>query len=226
VLSGDELGVLTASFNAALDELRDSRARVVSAADAARRQVERDLHDGAQQQLVLMRLRLGALQRHAAGGDDVGPLVAELRADLERALAQLRDLAHGLYPVELESGGLRGALEESARRSPIPVFVDGDSAGRYAPHVEAAIYFCCLEALQNAAKYAGDGARATVTLDAHNGTLAFEVRDDGRGFDPAATPPSAGLQNMRDRVGALGGALDVVSAPGAGTRVAGRLPVR
>lgn len=240
----DELGVLTHRFNHMLeglrereqlrdltreqaDELRESRIRIVTAADAERRRLERDLHDGAQQHLVLLNLKLGMAERllstdpaKAAG------MHQELRADVERALTELRNLAHGIYPASLENDGLPAALREALERSAIPATLDLDGAGRYGPELEAAVYFCCLEALQNAAKHAGDGAHATIRLAEGDGTLAFNVTDDGAGFEPSAVTASAGLQNMKDRIGAVGGAVAITSARGKGTKVTGTIPVR
>jgi signal transduction histidine kinase len=224
--SADELGQLAMSFNEMLadlrrstEELRASRERIVAASDASRRKVERDLHDGAQQQLVLARLKLARLARDPSRQE----LVGELERDLDRALGELRDLAHGLYPQVLESDGLPGALGEAARNAAIPTTFDCDGAGRYRPQLEAAVYFCCLEALQNAAKHAGEGARATVKLVERDRRLEFEVSDDGVGFEQA--PPGHGLQNIADRIGALGGKLRIASTPGHGTTIAGLVPV-
>jgi signal transduction histidine kinase len=135
----------------------------------------------------------------------------------------LRDLAHGIYPPALESDGLRGALNEAARRAAAPVAVASEHVGRYRPELEAAVYFCCLEALQNAAKHAGERAQVRVWVREEGGELRFEVADDGAGFDAVAAAASYGLQNMRDRIGALGGELRVESSPRAGTVVAGRI---
>ena len=163
VTAVDELGSLAVSFNEMVDRLRDhteqlreSRARIVAAADAARRRVERDLHDGAQQQLVMLQLRLGLLERSANTDPEMTKQVAELRACLAQALAELRDLAHGIYPAVLENEGLPGALGEMAQRAVLPTQLSCDGTGRHPREVEAAVYFCCLEALQNAAKHAGD----------------------------------------------------------------------
>ena len=230
---GDELDEIVHDFNemterlAAHDaELRASRARIVTASDESRRRVERDLHDGAQQYLVLMELKLGLLTRKLADDPEASAMMAELRSDLSHALAELRDLAHGLYPAVLETDGLAAALQAAGERSPLPVSVEADGVGRAAPEVEAAIYFCCLEAMQNAAKHAGDGASLTVTLGRDNGRLTFAVSDDGAGYDTEALGTSHGLQNMRDRIGALGGTLTVWSVPGGGTTVSGSVPVR
>lgn len=231
VVTDDELGTLAHSFNTMLADLRRqandlvaSRERIVAAGDAERRRVERDLHDGAQQQLVLLSLKLAMAERQI----DADPAAAkalhgELRADLQQALAELRDLAHGIYPAVLENEGVPAALREATQRSAIPVTIKTDSATRYRPELEAAVYFCCLEALQNAAKHAGDGATATVELIDTAGALSFAIHDTGSGFDPADNHASAGLQNMKDRIGALGGELRIDSAPGAGTKVSGTI---
>jgi signal transduction histidine kinase len=236
LISTDELGTLAHSFNemqaglrqreSLRSELEASRARIVAAADAERRRMERDLHDGAQQHLVLLQLKLGQLARLI----DTDPtaaaaLVAELHDDLGRAQYELRDLAHGIYPQALERDGLRAALDEAIERGPLPTSLDCDGIGRYRSEVEAAVYFCCLEALQNAAKHAGDGARAIVRLGENDGTLRFEIADDGLGFETTAAKLGAGVQNMSDRIGALGGTLDLRSEPGAGTTIAGEVPV-
>jgi signal transduction histidine kinase len=233
VTATDELGALMQSFNEMVEalrgnekELRASRARVVAAADEERRRVERDLHDGAQQQLVLLGLKLGATQRLIERDPAAGlAMFDELRGDLSTALAELRDLAHGLYPAVLENEGLAAALAQAVARSAIPASLDCDGAGRYPPVLEAAVYFCCLEALQNAAKHAGEGAHADVRLAERDGALAFEVADDGRGFDTTGMDASAGLQNMTDRIGALGGNLQIQSAPGKGTTLTGTIPL-
>jgi signal transduction histidine kinase len=222
VTSTDELGQLATSFNHMVDELQASRARVVAAGDTARRQVERDLHDGAQQRLVLIRLKLNLLKRDPTRLD----LIDELTSELDQALAELRDLARGLYPARLESDGLPGALADVAERAPIPTAIESNGTGRMPPQVEAAVYFCCLEALQNAAKHAGPSATARISVTTTGSTLSFEIADDGAGFDPAtARAGGSGLQNMSDRVGALGGNVRVDSAPGGGTKVVGTIPI-
>ena len=232
ITSSDELAVLGRAINEMTDrlaahdaEMRASRARIVAASDEARRNVERDLHDGAQQYLVLLELKLGLLTKVVADDPEASTMTAEVRADLARALEELRDLAHGIYPAVLETDGLPGALQAAAERSSLAVIVDSDGVGRQTQELEAAVYFCCLEALQNATKHAGDGAAATVRLSQSDGHLRFEVADDGVGYDAGSIGPSAGLQNMADRVGALGGELHIESQPGAGTTVRGSVPI-
>jgi signal transduction histidine kinase len=152
--------------------------------------------------------------------------VSEIRDDLAHALGELRDLAHGIYPSVLASEGLAAALEDAVTRSTIPATCEATAGGRYASELETAIYFCCLEALQNAAKYAGPEAKAVVRLAEADGQLLFEVTDDGAGYDPATVTAGVGLQTMADRIGALGGSLEVTSTTGAGTTVAARIPTR
>lgn len=206
------------------EELRASRARVVTAADVERRRMERDLHDGAQQQLVLLGLKLAMAERliekDAAAAKAMHD---ELRVDLHKALSELRDLAHGIYPAVLENEGLPGALREAVERAAIPAELDCDGAGRYPPELEAAVYFCCLEALQNAAKHAGAGAQVRIDLVERARSLVFEVTDDGQGYDTTVPRASVGVQNMTDRIGALGGELTIRSAPGSGTTISGSI---
>jgi signal transduction histidine kinase len=224
ITATDELGELGRGLNAMLDELRDARVALVRATDAARRRVERDLHDGAQQQLVLLALKLTRARR-LLGRDPAAAALDELTEDLDRALAQLRELARGIYPATLENEGLQAALREAVNRAPIPATFAYDEGGRYAREIEVAMYFCCLEALQNAAKHAGEGVRATVTLARADGELRLEVADDGAGYDPAQVTGGTGLRGLRDRLGALGGSLRIDSSPGRGTRVAARVPI-
>jgi signal transduction histidine kinase len=194
---------------------------------AERRRIERDLHDGAQQRLMAIRLELGVLAERL---DEPGEVALHdeldrLRGELEAALDELRELAHGLYPPLLASDGLYTALSAAARRSRAPVHIDGDGVGRLPPAVESAAYFCCIEALQNVAKHAGAGARASVRLQVANGALEFRVSDDGAGFDRGAVTDGQGLLNLRERLGALGGDAEITSAPGRGTTVLGQVPL-
>jgi signal transduction histidine kinase len=206
-------------------ELRASRQRIVAAQDAAARRLERDIHDGAQQHLVAIAVTAKLIQQIAAADPErAAELLAKLAADADDALQNLRDLARGIYPPLLSDKGLAAALGAHLAKSGLPVALEVGSIGRYASGTEAAAYFCCLEALQNVSKYA-HATRTTLTLGDEGGQLVFTVRDDGRGFDPVAVPPGEGLRNMEDRLSALGGSLEVRSAPGRGTSVTGRLPI-
>jgi len=208
------------------DDLRQSRARVVAAADAERRRIERDLHDGVQQRLVALGLK-ARLAHELVRGDPTAAadVLAELGSDVERAVDELRTLAHGIYPPLLAQRGLGAALADAGRHAGLPVQVAVETAGRYPPDVESAVYFCCREALQNAAKHCGAGAQVSLAVREVQGALVFEVADDGAGFDPRGARNGAGLTNMVDRVGAIGGRLRVESRPGEGTRVLGTIPI-
>jgi len=208
-----------------ISELRESRQRLVTAGDEARRRLERNLHDGAQQDLVALAIKL-KIAGGVLGDDDAEAreLLEELQADTAAALQNLRDLARGIYPPLLADLGLVAALNAQAGKSPAPVTVQAAGIGRFPQDTEAAVYFCCLEALQNTAKYARATA-ARISLSAADGALTFAVSDDGAGYDSARTPMGSGLRNMADRLTALGGRLEVRSAPGAGTTVTGQLPV-
>jgi signal transduction histidine kinase len=211
--------------NAALvGDLRASRQRLVTAQDEARRRLERNIHDGAQQDLVALRIKL----RLAGMTVDDDPaeakeMLGELQADAAGALENLRDLARGIYPPLLADLGLVAALNAQAAKSPLPVTVDADGIGRFGQDTEAAVYFCCLEALQNIAKYA-HATQARIRLQARNGALRFTVSDDGTGYDARHTPLGSGQRNMADRLAALGGRLEVRSAPGHGTTITAQLP--
>jgi signal transduction histidine kinase len=207
------------------EQLRASRARIVAAADQSRRRIERDLHDGAQQRLVALAVKLG-LARQLLDKDpaQVGKLLEDLRGETQSTLTELRELAHGIYPPLLMDRGLKEALTAAANRSMLPTEVSAD-VGRYPPEVEAAVYFCCLEAVQNAGKHAGEGSTITVTITEEDGDLRFEVADNGAGFDTSTDAIHGhGFVNMADRLGAIGGVLDVESKPREGTRVRGRIP--
>jgi signal transduction histidine kinase len=208
-----------------IEELRSSRRRLVTAQDDERRKIERNLHDGAQQQLVALAVQL-KLARTMVDRDPAkaGQLLDTLQRSATNALEDLRDLARGIYPPLLADKGLAVALEAQARKALVPVTIDADGVGRFPADVESAVYFSCLEALQNVAKYA-DAATARITLSDGSGELRFEIRDDGRGFDAMAMSFGTGLQGIADRLAALGGELVVTSAPGDGTAVAGRLPI-
>jgi signal transduction histidine kinase len=209
---------------ALLSDLRASRQRLVAAQDEERRRLERNLHDGAQQQLVALSVK----QRLVGGLVHRDPeravsMIAELQEDTASALDTLRDLARGIYPQVLADRGLPAALEAQIRKTPVPVELRPDSIGRHAQEIEAAVYFCCLEALQNVSKYA-NASRAVVRLQEDGPWLTFGVEDDGAGFDSARIKLGTGLQGMSDRLEALGGGLEIRSQPGGGTTIAGRVP--
>ncbi|HEX9313677.1 MAG TPA: histidine kinase [Actinomycetota bacterium] len=207
-----------------IEELRESRRRIVAAQDERARKLERNIHDGAQQQLVALAVKLRLAEQLAERDPaKAKEMLGQLQGEATDALENLRDLARGIYPPLLADAGLAAAVEAQARKSPIPVEFGADGIGRYPQDVEAAVYFCVLEAMQNVAKYS-EANLARISLGQTDGDLIFAVEDDGVGFDPEAARGS-GLPNMRDRLEALGGKVEVQSAAGAGTKVTGRVPV-
>ena len=219
---------LTSELLQRLEELKSSRQRLVSAQDEERRRLERNLHDGAQQQLVALKVHLslaeGIANRLGEEGQPLVDLLGQVKGQAGEALEELRDLARGIYPPLLAAEGLPSALASQARKSSLAVDIHAGDVGRYSQDVEAAIYFCTLEALQNASKYAGD-CHVDIELHADDGVLEFVVRDDGSGYDQSLVTPGAGLTNMADRIEALDGTFEIRSAPGSGTEVRGRMPV-
>ena len=215
---------LLAVENGALEgELRASRARIVEAGHAERRRIERDLHDGAQQRLVALRMHLALV------GEQLGPpqqqqMIDSLGLEVDEAIQELRDLAHGLYPPLLAQSGVGTALSAVGRRSGMRVRVYEHALSRHPEPVEITVYFCCVECLQNAAKHAGPGASVTVTLTEGDDAIAFCVEDDGVGFDAATVVRGSGLTTLSDRVAAVGGTVQIVSSPGRGTRITGHVP--
>jgi signal transduction histidine kinase len=214
-----------ADVRRANDELQASRARIVETADAERRRIERDLHDGAQQQLIALSIDL-QLARDALHTDVA---VAAARLDhastaAADAIDELTDLAHGIYPPVLRDAGLDAAVRMAARRHPSSVSVHAARLERHPPAVEAAIYFAIVEALQNAAKHAA-GAPVTITVAEDGARIEFDVADEGPGFALGAAPSGQGMLNIGDRIGAIGGCVAWESSPGAGTRVRGSVPV-
>jgi len=214
---------LTTELLDRLEELRASRQRLVAAQDAERRRLERNLHDGAQQQLVALKVQLGLAERLAESGQPVGEMLRQLKEDTGEALENLRDLARGIYPPLLAAEGLPAAVSAHARKTSLDVSVTADGVGRYDQDVETAVYFCVLEALQNVSKYAGE-CKVEVAINHEGANLVFRVCDNGPGFDPATTAKGAGSQNMADRVAALDGVLTITSSPGHGTTVTGTIP--
>jgi len=216
---------LAARVQSSLHDLRASQARILGAADDERRRIERDLHDGGQQRLVALRIRL-ELAEEVMGQDPVRArsLLHRLGLEVDIAIDELRSLAAGVYPSLLAARGLSDAIRSAALQSPIPARVAVDGTDRYPEEIEIAAYFCCVEALQNVAKHAIDASSVSVSLR-RNGDLRFEVRDDGEGFEVDDAGEGQGLMNMRDRMAAVGGELDIRSSPGAGTEVVGTIPV-
>ena len=215
---------LTADLRATIDELRASRRRLVEAQDAERRKIERNLHDGAQQQLIALRIQLSLLDDSADDPGAVRQITPLLKAGLRAALDDLRDLARGIYPPLLAEQGLIAALQAQVRKTPLPVLIEADGIGRYQPDTETTVYFCTLEALQNITKYAG-ATQAAIRLACPDGSLQVIISDDGAGFDTTKARHGSGLQGIADRLAALGGTLDIHSQPGHGTTLSCQLPV-
>jgi signal transduction histidine kinase len=208
-----------------LEDVRESRRRIVSAQDERARTLERNIHDGAQQQLVALtvKLRLAEqlVERDPRGATE---LLGALQLEATAALEDLRDLARGIYPPLLADQGLGAALEAQARKSIVPVALEIEEIGRYSQEIESAIYFSCLEALQNVTKYAS-ASLVTIALARADGHLSFSVADDGVGFDTASTTRGSGLRGIEDRLDALGGTARIESSEGKGTTVGGSVPI-
>lgn len=210
------------------EELQASRARLVTVADTERRRIERDLHDGAQARLTALSVRLQLARRIARDDPSrIDGVLEEIEADLVDTTAELRRLAHGIVSPLLMTGGLGDAVRGLASRLPVDVQVDAPKMTRMQPEIEAAVYHCCVEALQNTIKHAGNGASATVGLRHEDGVLRFWIDDDGPGPWPTPDPEGGqGLVNMADRIGALGGTITFgIGADGTGARVSGQVPV-
>jgi signal transduction histidine kinase len=214
---------LTAELQATIEDLRASRRRLVQAQDEERHRIERNLHDGAQQQLVALTIQISLLEDDAGDPAGVLKMAGELRSGLHAALDDLRALARGIYPPLLADQGLVPALKAQASKAPLPVLIEADGIGRYPRDAEAAVYFCILEALQNVAKYS-HASRATVAVSCPDSHLEFSITDDGAGFEPANVTHGTGLQGMTDRLAAVGGSLRILSQTGHGTTVSGTLP--
>jgi two-component system, NarL family, sensor kinase len=218
---------LTADLQEQVRALQRAGERLVVAHDEARRELERDIHDGAQARLIALKIRLGIAERRAAGREDpeLAALIGSMSEEVDEAVRSLRELGRGLRPSVLEGAGVAAALRSEARHLALDVRVDDHAVHRHDPAVEAAVYFACLEAIQNAAKH-GRASTVHVELSNGDGVLEFRVTDDGVGFDAAGTAGGSGLTNLRDRLTSLGGDASVQSSVGAGTTVAGRIPVQ
>jgi signal transduction histidine kinase len=217
---------LRAQVESSFASLIESRARIQTAADRERRRIERDLHDGTQQRLVSLRVRLELAGETVRTDPDRAPgLLRELAAEVDETLEEVRGLSHGIYPSLLTDHGLDEALRAAARRAPITTTLATRDLRRYAQEIESAVYFCCLEALQNVAKHANGATSISISI-VDDGALRFDVRDDGSGFDTDAGTDGFGLANMRDRIGAVDGELTITSVPGQGTQLAGVVPLR
>ena len=208
-------------------DIRASRQQIVEAQDAERKQLERNIHDGAQQHLVALAVRLGLARSLVDRGDEARSVTAlqETERMVDEAIAVLRDFSRGLYARELAELGLERALRGRIAELPLEASIRFDGVGRYGPGVEEAVYFCCLEALQNVIKHA-EATRVDVRIVDDGQQLTFAVTDDGHGFAPQTRAGGIGLRNIHDRLDVLGGGIDVVSHPGRGTRIIGRLPLR
>ncbi len=222
-----EKAQLEAELEATAADLAASRIRLVEAADAERQRIERDLHDSVQQQLVGIRIKLDLAAEEVRSEPASGErMIHAIGRQMDEVLETLRSLARGIYPAVLHERGLGEALKSAGRRSPAPVSVRVQGISRVSEEVEIAVYFCCLEAMQNVAKHAGREARAVIRLWQEDGRLCFEVVDSGLGFDLAAVPRRHGLVNMSDRIEAVGGTFRLSSRPGHGTAVRGSVPIR
>jgi signal transduction histidine kinase len=206
-------------------ELRNSQARTAESAQRERLRVERDLHDGAQQRLMAIQVKLRLAEQRVLDVE-LSRRIEDIRAEAAEAVDELRALAHGIYPSALRDGGLADGLRSLAMRAAIPVSMSDEGVGRCSGAIEANVYFCALEAVQNASKHAGPGARVTITLGRNPEGICFEIADDGVGMDPSASADCLGLVSMRDRIGAVGGELEISSSPGRGTIVRGTVPDR
>ena len=215
---------LSSELRSSHEALAESQARSVAAEHRERRKLERDLHDGAQQRLVALRVKLALAAEELQGGDPARADVMQALGDeIEATIDEVRDFARGVYPTLLARTGLPGALRSAARSAALPTTVHADGVGRYPAELETTVYFCCSEALQNAAKHARGATEVTISLST-NRDLHFHVHDDGAGFDVHTTPLGTGLRNLRDRLAAVGGTMTIHSAPGHGTTIEGSIP--
>jgi signal transduction histidine kinase len=218
-----ESGRLETELQSKIEALQRSRDRIVSAGETERRRIERDLHDGAQQRLMAIQVKL-AMAAERTPDDDLAEQLEAIRLDVADAVDELRTLSHGIYPSVLLERGVGDALRSVAMTTPLGIRVTDEGLGRCPAAIEAAIYFCALEAIQNTIKHAGPGARVAVVLRRGSGTVEFAISDDGVGMDDGARSDGVGLVSMQDRIGAVGGDLEIASVPGRGTTVRGTVP--
>jgi signal transduction histidine kinase len=220
-----EVGQLNAELRASLQDLAKARARGLAAEQRGRQKIERDLHDGAQQRLVAVRVKLGLAAGQLEDRDPPGAAVIRaLGEDIDATIDEVRAFARGIYPSLLAETGLREALRGLARTAALPVTVHADRLGRYPPEIETTVYFSCSEAVQNAAKHARGATGVTISLW-QDRKLYFKVRDDGAGFDVHGTRFGTGLTNLHDRVAAVDGTIAVHSIAGHGTTITGSIPI-
>ena len=213
-------------LRARVEELGESRRRLVTVQNETRRKLERDLHDGAQQQLVALKVKLGLTLAVAeqTGAVRTAALLHKLKNEADGAVETLRDFARGVYPPLLETEGLDSAISAQALRSAVPVTVNTEGIGRYDRQTEATVYFCIAQTLENVNRHA-DASLIRIGLRDDGGVLHFRIDDDGRGFDPDSRLPGGGLSTVTDRLAVVGGSLSIDSAPGQGTVIAGSIPV-
>jgi signal transduction histidine kinase len=217
---------LDAGWHEALHELRRSRARIVLAGDEQRRRLERNLHDGVQQRLAEIRIELGTVSDVLAEDSPLRSRLDRVGGHVEDALEEVREVSHGLYPPVLSDWGIVAALERTRVPGDVALELRASGIDRYPAELESAVYYCCLEAIQNATKHGGPGVRISIELREDADGLSFEVRDDGPGFDASTASGGMGLQNMRDRLGALDGRLSITRAGSDGTIVSAVIPLQ
>jgi signal transduction histidine kinase len=205
-------------------ELRRARVRALDAIDLERVRIQRDLHDSAQQRLVSVRIHAGLLAQSASTAED-REAMEQLGRDLDAALADIRNVTRDGSPELLLRNGVVASIRSAAARASLKVTIEARNVGRYAPNVERGIYFCCLEALQNALKHAGPSAAVHIRLVGEPNRISFSVDDNGVGFDPSRIQDGVGLVHLADRVDVMGGVLTIDSYPGMGTRIRGEIPV-